>query len=314
MKSSRTGLLCLGLLIGGALPGSAQQPPPPQDKQAPPGTASRPNIQQPPPPPPKLPDVRQQAETGWWAGVTAWFPTQQPVFDKGHGATFTEASRITFQGKPKFAQGAEVGLAVGLHNTLRFSYFESRAAGNIPSIPTTLHLWDQTYNAGTFVTTNYRIQSGKVSFDYLTWPYPVESRRFRLKTLWQIQYTSIKTTFDGPLLPVVDPTTGAPLVDSAGNPISYAGLGSRWFVSPEFGLGAAYYSGRHLRLEANGAGWAFPHRNTVWDADASANLKYGHLELRVGAKAFHYKTSTKSDFFSIGTLGSAFVGVRWYSQ
>jgi hypothetical protein len=52
----------------------------------------------------------------------------------------------------------------------------------------------------------------------------------------------------------------------------------------------------------------------VWDADTSANLRYGHIELRVGAKGFHFKTSTKADFYDHGTAASAFVGVRWYSQ
>jgi hypothetical protein len=314
VKSFRTGILCLGLLVCGNLWGQAQPTKPPEERQAPPGSASRPTIQQPPPPPPKLPDVRQQGETGWWIGLNGWLPTQKPIFDKGKGATFTEAARVEMQGKPKYAEGAEVGFAVGLHNTLRFTYFETKASGNITSIPTTLQLWGQTYQPGTFLATNYRLQNGKISFDYLTWPYPIESRRFRLKTLWQVQYTSIRTAFDAPLLPLFDPTTGAPILDASGNPISYAGIGSRWFVSPEFGLNTTYYSGRHVRFEANASGWTFPHRNTIWDADASMNFKYGHIELRVGGKAFHFKTSTKAEYYGIGTMGSAFVGVRWYSQ
>ena len=36
---------------------------------------------------------------------------------------------------------------------------------------------DQAYAAGTYVSTNYRLQNFKLSFDYLTWPFPVESRR-----------------------------------------------------------------------------------------------------------------------------------------
>ena len=312
MKSS-TGILCLGLMVGGTLWGQATKQPPPEDRQAPPGTATRPKIDAPPPPPPKLPDVRQQGETGWWLGVNAWFPTQKPEFDKGHGATFTEPSHVVMQGKPKYAWGAEGGFAVGLHNTLRFSAFDTHASGNIQSIPTTLHLWSQTYDPGDYLATNYRIQSAKISFDYLTWPYPVESRRFRLKTLWQVQYTSIRTVFDAPKKPIID-ANGNLILDSAGNPISYAGIGTRWFVSPQFGLGTAYYSGRHVRFEANAAGWTFPHRNTVWDADASLNFKYGHMELRFGGKAFHFKTNTQAEYFNKGTIGSAFVGVRWYSQ
>jgi hypothetical protein len=103
-------------------------------------------------------------------------------------------------------------------------------------------------------------------------------------------------------------------VDSSGNPITYATTGNRWFIGPEFGIGVAYYSGRHFRVEANAAGFTIPRHNTVWDADASANVRFGHFELRIGAKAFHFKTSTESDFYTRGTLAGAFAGLRWYSD
>src|SRR4051812_39147351 len=114
LKSIRTRILCLGLLVGGTLWGQAQPQKPPEERQAPPGSASRPTIQQPPPPPPKLPDVRQQGETGWWVGINVGLPKQQPWFDKAHGATFTEPSLVQLQGKPKYAPAAELGFAVGL--------------------------------------------------------------------------------------------------------------------------------------------------------------------------------------------------------
>jgi hypothetical protein len=312
VKSFPRGISCLGLLLAGVIGATAQETKPPAEAPPPPPTM-RPTIQQPPPPPPKVPDVRQPGETGWWIGVTGWFPVQQPFIDKGHGATFTQDAHLQFQGTPKYSDGVEIGIALGLHNTLRFTYFDTRANGNVTSIPSDLQLWSQTYTAGTYVSTNYRIQRGVVSFDYLTWPYPVESRRFRLKTLWQVQYTGVKSTFDAPLLPLVD-VNGNPIVDASGNLISYAGSGTKWFIYPEFGLGATYFGGRHLRLEANASGFAFPHKDTVWDADASANLKYGKLEFRIGAKAFHFKTNPGSDYFFHSTMGGAFVGVRWHSD
>ena len=104
------------------------------------------------------------------------------------------------------------------------------------------------------------------------------------------------------------------VLDASGNPISYAGVGSKWFIYPEFGLQAQYFSGRHLRLEASAAGFAFPHKSTVWDADASVNYRVGKVELRVGAKAFHFKTNPGSDYYMWGTPSSAFIGLRWHSQ
>src|ERR1044072_8458477 len=125
--------------------GQAQeQQPPPENRPLPPGSSSRPNIQAPPAPPPRLPDVRQPGETGWWLGANVGFPTQKPTFDKGAEAAVAEASKVEMQGKPKYGPAVELGLAIGLHNTLRFSYSDTRASGVIESIPTDLRLWEQT--------------------------------------------------------------------------------------------------------------------------------------------------------------------------
>lgn len=313
MKNSLRLSLCLGICLAfWAAPGGAQQKQPEQPTAPPPTNPLDVRIQAPPTLPPKAPDVRQPGETGWFVTADSFFPTQKPVFDKGRGATFDTSSQISLPGTPKLAGGVELGIALGLHNALRFSYFETTASGNATTAGAR-QIWDQNYAAGTYLSTNYKLQSGKVSFDFLSWPYPVESRRFRLKTLWQVQYTSMRTSFDAPLLPLFD-SNGIPLVDSSGNPISYNGNGSHWFISPEIGLGASYFSGRHLRFEANAAGFTIPHHNTVWDADATANIHYGHMELRLGAKAFHFKTSSGAQFYDHGTMFGPFVGIRWYSN
>jgi len=268
-------------------------------------------LQTPPPPIPKVPDVRQPGEYGWWAEINGWLPSQKAYIDKGKDATFTTASHADLQGNPKYAVGAEIGLAVGLHNALRFSYFQTTTAGNFRSTHD-LHLWSQDYPAGSLISTNYKLQNGKISFEYLTWPYPVGSRKFRLKTLWQVQAVGVNTEFNLPEAPIVD-ANGIPLVDASGNPVDYSATGTRWMFSPTFGLGVAYYSGRHFRIEANGVGFAIPHHWTIWDTDASANIRYGHIELRLGGKAFHWKTSTQSEFYTRGTVIGAVVGIRWYS-
>ena len=309
MKSSLRAIVCLSW-IGAVM--AQQQPPAQPPTEPPPDPQPRTGLQQAPPPIPKVPDVRQPGETGYFVGILGWFPTQAPLMDKGKEAAFDTASRVKLQGKPKYARGAEVGFAVGLHNALRFSYFDTRASGDFTA-PTDLRLWEQSYAKDTLLSTDYRLQNGKISFDYLTWPYPVESRRFRLKTLWQLHYTSIRTGFDAPQIPLTD-NDGFPLVDSAGNPITYATQGQRWFIGPELGIGVAYFGGRHFRVEANASGFAIPNRNSIWDADGSANIRYGRFELRFGAKGFHFKTSTKAEYYMKGTFYSGFAGIRWYSE
>jgi hypothetical protein len=269
--------------------------------------------QAPPPPLPKIPDIRQPGEKGWWVGLSMWFPTEHPTLDKGHAADWTDPSKTTFQGTPKHAEGADFGLALGLHNSLRFSYFQTRAAGNFTTAGYD-RIFSQEYNPGDVVSTNYRIQSGKISFDYLTWPYPVETRKFRLRTLWGVSYTGIRTSFNAPLKPLFD-SSGNSLIDpNTGNAVDYTTSGSRWVLLPALGIGTAYHPSRNFRFEANASGFAVPHHSTVWDADATANIRFGHWELRLGGKAFHFKTSTKSDFFMKGTLAAPFVGLRWYSD
>jgi hypothetical protein len=289
-------------------------------QQIPPATPAPPVTQQPTGGPivnaapalPKYPDVRLPGEYGFYLGIEAWLPQQQPIFNKGRNSGYTDNSYIVMQGTPKFADGGEFGMAVGLHNMLRFSYFQSRASGDYTT-PVDTVAFSQIYTAGTLVSTDYSIQNLKISFDYLTWPYPVESRRFRLKTLWQLQYTSAKSGFDAPLLPLVD-ANGNPLIDANGNPISYAGTETKWFIIPTLGLSATEYLTPNIRFEASADGFTIPHHSTLYEGESTINFRVSHFELRGGAKLFHFKTSTSQDFYMKGTLASVFFGIRWYSR
>jgi hypothetical protein len=163
------------------------------------------------------------------------------------------------------------------------------------------------------VSTAYHVYSGKLSYEYLTWPYPVGSRKIRLKTLWQVQFTQVSTTFDAPLN--YFDSNGNIILDSNGNPINLVGNGTKHIISPEFGLGFSYYPTRHFRVEFEGSGFGFPHRYYVWDGDISLNYRVmNHFEIRAGGRGLGFKTSTDSDFFIKGNYLSAFIGVRWYSN
>jgi len=88
--------------------------------------------------------------------------------------------------------------------------------------------------------------TSKVSYEYLTWPYPVGGRHFRLKTLWQVQYITMKTIFDAPI------KSSTP--DSTGAYTDYSTIGSKSYITPALGLGSHEYATRNLRLEANLSG------------------------------------------------------------
>ena len=322
MKRIRTGLLCLALATTAA--SYAQDAPPQQPAQQQPAqqqpAQQQPAQQQPPrgteppvqtgqtrmpPPPPKVVDVRMPGETGWWIGVTGWLPVGSTYVNKGKESTFTAPAYLKFPGTSKGQPGGEIGIAVGLHNTLRLSYMFSKAAGTQTLAHDTV-AFSQTYNTGDALATSYKMSNYKISYEYLTWPYPVENRHFRLKTLWQVQYITFKSNYDVPI------KSSTP--DVNGNLTSYAANGSKSFFTPTFGLGIQEYAAKNLRFEVNGSGFGLPHSFHLIDLDASIAYRVGRIELRAGARGLDFRTSAKSDYYNYGRLGGAFVGIRWYSE
>jgi hypothetical protein len=289
--------------------GQVPVPPPAEDQPTPKSL-----VPQPPPPPPKVPDVRRPGESGFWVGVEGWLPKEQPYMNGGTKwpVTVVGGSEFsTLRGKPKYAGTVEVGAAVGLHNTLKFTATEFGASGDYTT-PTELTLWNHTYNGNTYISTNYNVKNFKLSYEYLTWPYPVGSRKIRLKTLWQAQVTSVASTFDAPMS--YYDSNGNLLLDSNGQPINLVATGTKRIISPEFGLGLSYYPTRHVRFELTGTGFGFPHHYYIWDSEAVLSYRFlKHFEIRLGGKGFGFKTSTDANYYIKGNYLSGFFGLRWYS-
>ena len=118
--------------------------------------------------------------------------------------------------------------------------------------------------------------------------------------------------FDAPQLPLVD-SSGNPLIGADGNPISYAAQVSKTIYSPMLGIGLHEYASKHVRLDVRN-GVCGPAHWTIWQADATANIRVSHFEIGFGAKAFHFKTSPAQDFFVRGTMASPFVSLKWFSH
>jgi hypothetical protein len=282
----------------------AQQQPAQSDPQQQPGSEVTVNTKL-PPAPPKVVDVRMPDETGWYVGLIGWLPIGKPTINKGKAADFDGSSLFTLPGTSKGQPGGEIGVAAGLHNTIRLSYMFAKAAGTT-NAPNDLVLFSQAYTKGDQLSTSYKMSNYKISYEYLTWPYPVESRHFRLKTLWQVQYITFRSGYDAPVL------SNTP--DSAGNLTSYATAGSKSYFTPTFGLGFHEYATRNFRLEANISGFGVPHHFNLWDADASIGYRLGRFEVRGGARSLHFRSSAKSDYYFYGTMSGAYVGVRLYSN
>ena len=322
MKNSLSAILCFCLLsliwispgraqqnaspTPPAQPAAAQQPAPaaqPPDET--PAPQQRTSIIQAPPPIPKYPDVQMPGETGYYAGLMGWLPYGTPTVDKGHAANWTGLSYFHLPGTPKIMPSGEIGLALGLHNFLDISYFSTKASGSVIA-PGPLVLFTESYNKGDLLATSNKLQDVKLSFEYLTWPYPAGSRHFRLRTIYQVHYISVSTNYDAPV------RSATP--DSSGNLTSYATPGAKSFISPALGVGLTEYASRNVRIALNVTGFDIPHHFALGDGDASVAYRIGSIEIRVGAKGMYFKTSPQADFYFRGRPVGAFVGVRWCSE
>ena len=294
-------IVCVPLLLFAALgPSPAQQ----SQQSAPQPAPSQTTGQAPAPAPQKTPPA-EKPYTGDGISVTLlyWVNSGHPSILTGRADTNGNPSVVDTIGKSKPTPNAIVSFPAGKNNTVRVSYFRMQGDGNTTT-PQALTVFGTDYNAGDYLAAHYLLQNVKISLDYLSWPFPIKNAKFRLKTLWEIQYTSISATVDAPLR--------AGETDAAGNSIQTTGYGSHSIIYPSFGLGVDYLASKNFRFEVRGSGFAFPHHSTIWDTEASLNYRFGHLELQAGGKVFHFKTSPKETEYLQATFTGAFAGLRWY--
>ena len=129
----------------------------------------------------------------------------------------------------------------------------------------------------------------------------MEGSTFRVRTLFEAQYTSIHTNVNGPNE-----------VNASGNAAPVSSAGTDWFVYPSFGLGAEKLFSKNFRWEACASGFILPHRSTIWDADTSFNYRRGRQEVVAGGEGFPFQTLPQRVEYVAATLPGAYVGVRWY--
>src|SRR2546426_5546568 len=157
-----------------------------------------------------------------------WPTTGHPTLRSGKASTSTNASELAYPGKSKPTPGIEVSLPGGRYNNLRLSYFRTQGNGNT-SASHDLTFFSAGFSQGDLLATSYTLQNAKVSFDYLSYPVPPGNSRFRLKTLWEVQLTSIRSSIDAPLKSIT--------TDSSGAPASTTARGTNWFIYPTLGVG-----------------------------------------------------------------------------
>jgi hypothetical protein len=285
-------------------PATAQQPAAPV---APPAqqTATQAPAPTTPPPPVIMQPGQFNGSDSWSITLQEWLAVGHPVMGTGHVNDSGEPSTLDYAGHPRPIPGAVLTIPIGKqhHHALHASYFRVQGIGNSIA-PANVILFGVNYYTGDYLAVHYTMQNARVGFDYLSWPFPVKDSKFHIKTLYDITYTTILTSVDAPYR---HGTT-----DASGNLINTNGQGTDWFIYPSFGLGIDYLFSHKLRFEGRASGFIFPHRSTIYDAEASLNYRLGKFEVEGGLKTFHFKTSPGRNEYVLSTYPGVYVGLRWY--
>ena len=301
MKSRlRSGLFCSCLLLAVQVSlCSAQEPPqPPPPAQQPPVSATppapKPQVDTQPTPPKPAPN--QERDTGGDAFSIEpifWLTRNSPTLHKGQSSTATEPGNIDTLGKSKYGDGALITIPTGHENSLQFSYNRVQGRANTTASQD-LTFFGNLFPSGDILSTRYTLQNIKVSWNYLTYPYPSSGAKLRIKTLWEVQYTTIKTNIDAPQDTTATFTQGTKSV-----------------ILPTLGLGLEYHAGRHVRLEVKVSGFGIPGHSIIGDGEASMVFRTGRIETLLGGKAYYFKTSPKGDQFYSELLYGPYIGIRY---
>jgi hypothetical protein len=253
------------------------------------------------------PSVSDLPYTGNGVSLTLfyWLTKSHPSMGTGSQNFNTTPSNLSTLGDNKSAPGFIASFPAGKENSIRISYFRIQGDGDTTT-PMAVNIYGADFNPGDYLATGYTIQNAKISLDYLSWPFPLKSAKFRVKTLWEVQATWIHASVDAPL------RTGE--VDASGNPVQTTGIGTNWFIYPSLGVGFDYLVNKNFRLEGRASGFYLPHFSNIGDTEFTANYRVGQFEVQAGGKLFHFETSPRHNEYIKGTFPGLYVGLRWYPK
>lgn len=289
----RIGLLLLCPVA--ALSQPAPQAPPPEPPKAQPA------------PPPAKPGQSTYEETESILSLTLfyWRPRASEAFlAGGRLSPDPPAQTIDLFGRPRATPGIVLTFPTGRSNRVEVSFWETRGSGSTTATRA-YNFFGTPFDRDDLLTTEYKIRNGRVTWNYLSYPYPALDSRFRIKTLWEVQWVQATPVITAPLTAI--PASG----DDPAIPAIRA-TGKRSLIMPAAGLGVELIPSRkHFRVEARASGMGFSGRAQIWDAEGTAVLRAGNLEVFGGAKLFHFRTTPKKDLYLQADLWGPFAGVRW---
>jgi hypothetical protein len=228
-------------------------------------------------------------------------PSTGPDIVGGKQATTYET--VNNLGKAKGVPGVEGSYPITRTGTIYVDFWIGKGDGNQTTTVQTSP-FSQTYLSGTPIATSYKVQHGRVYLDDLLWPHAFPVSKFRLKSLWAIEYTKVNATVDTPGV--------LPVTQSSGQVTGGAIGGTHSVILPALGIAAEYAIAPHVLLRVDGMGFGIPHHADTWEADATLAWRVNHWEAVVGGKAVHFKTTPNSSEYLVGTLDGAFAELRWH--
>ncbi|HEY7333361.1 MAG TPA: hypothetical protein VH639_00660 [Bryobacteraceae bacterium] len=209
--------------------------------------------------------------------------------------TLPDSSLPTLGNLNKHTPGGMITFPAGKYNRLEVSFFQAQGNGT-STAPQDLTFFGQNIPSGDFLSSSFRVRNISATWNYLTWPDPPETAKFRLRTLWGFQITQVQSVIDAPYETSLSFTPA---------------VGTHNIYYPNIGVEGEWVPTKRFYIDARVSGFAFPHRSAIWDAQATANVRFGNAELYIGGKAYHLKTSPQQEEYIDGTLQGAMVGVRY---
>lgn len=252
--------------------------------------------QAPAPPPPTDPE---NIESMFSISASYWRTTGGQASIRG-GKTNADpaAAALDFPKLKPTSYTAQITFPTGGFNRFEIGYFHVGGNGSFqPANDGSLQ--GATINAGENVSTNFKLTSVRVAWNYLSFPIPPLDSRLRVKTFWEVQFTNIHSTITFP--DQEDTDTGYIPSITPKKKIFYPGVG----------VGLEYVVSNKFRFESRVSGMAWPGHSRYVDAEASVVGRLGSVEIFGGAKLFNFRTATNSDFFMKGTIWGPQGGIRY---
>jgi len=204
-------------------------------------------------------------------------------------------------GRPyKLVPEFEVGMPVTRTGMLYFEFDRFRGSTS-QTLPQASFIDNYSFLNSDEISSAYHIVTARIYLDDLLYPHKFPVAKLRFRSIWGIRYIGLTDTVDSATR---DEAAGAPGVSFQ--------FASNYVLLPEFGAAMEYALAPHVLFRVDGAGFGIPRRADLGEASATISFRKNNLEVLMGAKMLHFKTTPQKDEYETATFVTPFVGVRWH--